>query len=87
MASSVSELVETLPKIAACQKTKSFLSNVTRFGGIGSMLHSKTNSKYLISAHVPAADVDSKNGVPTGAVLALLKEARHIVVAARSALS
>ena len=87
MASSVSELVETLPKIATCQKTKSFLSNVTRFGDIGSMLNSKATSKYFFTAHAPAADVDSKNGVPTGAVLALLKEARHIVVAARSALS
>ena len=87
MAASVSELVETLPKIASCQSAKSFLSNVTRFADIGSMLHTKANSHYLFSAHAPPVDVDSKNGVPTSEVLALLKEARHIVVAARGALS
>lgn len=87
MASSVSELVETLPKIATCQKTKFLVSNVTRSGDIGSMLHARMNSKNVFSAYAPAADIDSKNGVPTAAVQALLKEARHIVVAARSALS
>ena len=87
MAASVSELVETLPKIASCQSAKSFLSNVTRFGDIGSMLHTKANSHSLFSTRAPPADVDSKNGVPTSEVLALLKEARHVVVAARSALS
>lgn len=87
MAASVSELVETLPKIASCQSAKSFLSNATRFGDIGSMLHTKANSHSLFSARAPPADIDSKNGVPTSEVFALLKEARHVVVAARSALS
>ena len=87
MAASVSELVETLPKIASCQSAKSFSSNVTRLGDIGSMLHTKASSHSLFSARAPPADIDSKNGVPTSEVLALLKEARHVVVAARSALS
>ena len=87
MASVVSELVDALPKMAACHSTKFFASNVTRVDDTGSMLHSKANTHYLISARAPSADVDSKNGVPTRAVTALLKEARHIVIAARSALS
>ena len=87
LASTVSELVDTLPKMAVCHSSKFFQSNGTRVNDIASMLTSKANAHYLFSSHSPPADIDSKNGVPTKAVTALLKEARHIVIAARSALS
>jgi len=81
VASTVSELVDVLPKIATCHTAGLLASNATKAGN----LHFATSaSSSRIHAHV--SDVDSKNGVPTASVMALLKEARNVVIAARSAL-
>lgn len=88
VASTVSELVDVLPKLAACYSKGLLSSNVTKTSFPESVLLSKSSRSGLrvdvTNAH--ATSVDSKNSVPTSSVNALLKEARNIVITARSAL-
>jgi hypothetical protein len=62
------------------------MSNVTNARDMDSRLYSISSSSFRVEANAPPQDVDGKNGVPTGSVTALLKEARHVVIAARNAL-
>ena len=82
VASTVSELVDVLPKIATCHTAGLLASNATKAANHLNFAMSSSSSR--VHAHV--SDVDSKNGVPTASVMALLKEARNVVIAARSAL-
>jgi hypothetical protein len=83
VASTVSELV--VSKIAACHAIALLMSHVTNARGIDSRLYSTSSSSFRVEANTPPRDVDGKNAVPAGSVTSLLKEARHVVTAARSA--
>lgn len=86
VASTVSELVDVLPKIAACHASTALISNVTQDKDADSKLFSMSSASLRVEASAPSADVDGKNGVPVGSVTALLKEARHVIIAARTSL-
>ena len=81
VASTVSELVDVLPKIASCHAAGLLASNVTRTENLNFGLYSTSASSLRNHAKASSGDV-----VPTASVTALLKEARSVVIAARSAL-
>ena len=84
VSSTVSELVDVLPKLASCKGSAAFLetgshaalSNAGERNGATSM---------TAAAQLPA-DIEAKNGLQIGATQALMKEARRAVIAARSVL-
>lgn len=88
MASTVSELVDVLPKLAACRRSEMFASNSSRTEGVA-LVHAKASAQFVgaADASLVPRDVDREIGIPTDAVTALMKEARRIVIAARGALS
>ena len=75
VASTVSELVDVLPKIASCHAAGLLVSNVTGTQNLNFGLYSRNHAK-----------ASSGDVVPAASVTALLKEARSVVIAARSAL-
>ena len=87
MASAVSELVDVLPKLASCRRGESFVSNATPTSDfMVTQLKASMRTAGSAVASQMVKDVDSKNGIEADAVRALMKEARHAVIAARSAL-
>lgn len=87
VASTVSELVDVLPKLAACHGKGLLSSNVTKASPLASNLFAQSSrSTIRVDANARAGSVDIKNSVPTSTVNALLKEARNVVITARSAL-
>ena len=75
VASTVSELVDVLPKIASCHAAGLLVSNVTGLQNLNFGFYSRNHAK-----------ASSGDVVPAASVTALLKEARSVVIAARSAL-
>ena len=71
-----------LPKIASCHAAGLLASNVTGTENLNSGLYSSSGSS--LRNHAKATSRDDV--VPAASVTALLKEARSVVIAARSAL-
>lgn len=87
VASTVSELVDILPKLVVCHGKGLLSSNVTKTAFTASDLFSKFSTSSLrVDANTKVGTVDMKNSVPTSSVNALLMEARNVVITARSAL-
>jgi len=86
VAAVIAELADLLPKLGSCHGAKAFLTepNAPRYSSSSSLLvqHRAAGT----SAAQLARKVDDQNGIDTAGVSALLKEARKIIVAARSAL-
>jgi len=81
VASTVSELVDVLPKIASCHAAGFLVSNVTGTQNLNFGLYASSGTTLRNHAKASSGDV-----VPAASVTALLKEARSVVIAARSAL-
>lgn len=84
VATVVSELSQVLPQIRSCRGAASFIKTE----GSSSVLDKSGQSISEGSAPSKAAlDVDKQNGINTDEVGALIKEARRVIIAARSALN
>lgn len=88
VATVVSELGRVLPQISSCRGAASLI----RAAGSSIMLQQVTaGSAQVASAGTSASqvtnDVDKQNGIDTEGVGALIREARRVIIAARSALS
>ena len=81
VASTVSELVDVLPKIASCHAAGLLVSNVTGTQNLNFGLYASSGTTLRNHAKASSGDV-----VPAASVTALLKEARSVVIAERSAL-
>ena len=87
VASTVSELVDVLPKLASCRRQESLLQN--SMGTEGALeLRGRIRSQADVqsSASQITKDVDAPNGIQASAVLSLMKEARQAVITARAML-
>ena len=85
VASTVSELVDVLPKLASCRGTDILLSTGAR-AKAGSLSRTSSQTASAAGANSIVKDVDAKNSIQVNAVNALMKEARRAVVAARAVL-
>jgi len=85
VASTVSELVDVLPKLASCRGTDILLSAAAR-AKAGSLSHTSSQTASAAGAKSIVKDVDAKNSIQVNAVNALMKEARRAVIAARAVL-
>ena len=87
VASTVSELVDILPKLASCRRQESFLQN--RVGARDTFDARATRTLRDVSqgsgSEIEKA-VDTSNGIEAIAVSSLMKEAREAVIAARGML-
>jgi len=84
LASVVAELVGVLPKIGSCRKAADFMSN----GGVYTT-HLKGTEAYMRPGGMTtqmAQNVESQSGINLDAALALIKEARRVILVARGAL-
>jgi len=84
LASVVAELVGVLPKIGSCRKAADFISN----GGVYTT-HLKGTEAYMRPGGMTtqmAQNVESQSGINLDAALALIKEARRVILVARGAL-
>jgi hypothetical protein len=85
VASTVSELVDVLPKLASCRGADILLGTATRVKA-GSLSHANLQTASAAGTTSIIKDVDAKNSIQVDAVNALLKEARRTVIAARAVL-
>merc|ERR1711862_72272 len=87
VASTVSELVDVLPKLASCRGTYILLSTAARVA-LGSLSRARASMQSASAARATSIikEVDAKNSTQVDAVNALMKEARRTVIAARAVL-
>lgn len=83
VATVVSELAGVLPQIASCRGAASLIRAT---GSSHMLVRVASGSARAASGRSVAKDVDRLNGIDTEGVSALVKEARRIILAARSAL-
>merc|ERR1719326_1833125 len=86
VASVVSELAAVLPKLGSCRGAAVFANSA----GVAShqllrQVRAEVQSSAASGSQLASA-VDSQNGIDAGAVAALLREARRVIIAARGAL-
>ena len=84
MSSTVSELVDVLPKLASCKGASALLETGSNTA-VSNAGESNRATSMTAAAQLPA-DIEAKNGLQIGATQALMKEARRAVIAARSVL-
>lgn len=84
VSSTVSELVDVLPKLASCKEAAALFETGSRTAVSNAGERNRATSM-TATVQLPA-DVEAKNGLQIGATQALMKEARRAVIAARSVL-
>lgn len=87
LASVVAELTGVLPKLSSCSRAAGLMSSV----GATQMMHQLKESAARNKRHgkgsLTADSVDNQNGIHMDAAVALIKEARRVILATRDALS
>jgi len=88
VASVVAELTGVLPKLSSCHRAAGLMSS----GGATQVLHQLKESaarheRFGNKGSLTVQSVDSQNGIHMDAAVALIKEARRVILATRDALS
>jgi len=84
-ASAISELAGVLPKLNSCRGTALLMKSGSVSGSVARLRLADVRAS-AGNAGKLSRSVDSQNGIDTGAVSALLVEARRVIIAARGAL-
>lgn len=83
----VAELTDILPKLPSCLGSASFITESLASGSISRKSEQGSKQEaFLESAGRLSQSVDAQNGLDKNGILALLQEARRIIISVRGAL-